>query len=72
MTANIVKISLNTSSYADKYCYNNALFTIFATKDIQLTGIPTINLQLKHQRKADIDATRGSFELPTNSKTAPA
>jgi len=41
----------------------------FATKDIQLTGIPTINLQLKHRRKADIDATRGSFELPTNSKT---
>ena len=27
-------------------------------------------MQLKHQRKADIDATRGGFELPTNSKMA--
>ena len=27
-------------------------------------------LQMNHQRKADIDATGGDFELPTNSKTA--
>lgn len=25
---------------------------------------------MKHQRKVNIDATRGGFELPTNSKTA--
>lgn len=48
---------------------NYALFTILATKDIQPMCIPTINLQLKHRRKDDIDAARGSFELPTNSKT---
>ena len=28
-----------------------------------------LSLQLKHQRKDDIDATRGGFELPTNSNT---
>lgn len=27
-------------------------------------------LQMNHQRKADIDATGGDFELPTNSKMA--
>ena len=27
-------------------------------------------MQLKHQRKADIDAVRGVFELPINSKMA--
>ena len=28
-----------------------------------------LSLLLNHQRKADIDAVRGVFELPTNSKT---
>ena len=27
-----------------------------------------LSLPLKHQRKADIDAVRSNFELPTNSK----
>jgi len=40
-----------------------------ATKDIQRMRIPA-TLHLKHQRKADIDTTRGGFELPTNSKMA--
>ena len=30
VTANIVKIPLNTSSYIDKYCKNKVLFTIFS------------------------------------------
>ena len=31
-TANVVKISLNASSYIDKYCKNKVLFTIFSHK----------------------------------------
>lgn len=48
---------------------NYALFTILATKDIQRMRIPTIFAIETSKEGADIDATRGVFELPTNSNT---
>ena len=44
-----------------------AISHFLATKNLQLMLSPAL-FAIETSRKADIDATRGGFELPTNSK----